>query len=117
MRTIPEVVEEIKSILNDAERMQDGECLVDIDELANEILAINSKTNVNRFPVGGVDRIRKTDQISLTNAVETPFWMAIWATEPKRRIAVEMSYDDLKIICDLVDKVRKQNNDLAQKEV
>lgn len=42
MRAIPEVVEDIKNILNDAERTQDGECLVYIDELANEILVINS---------------------------------------------------------------------------
>ena len=42
MRTIPEVVEDIKNILNDAERTQDGECLVDIDDLVNEILVINS---------------------------------------------------------------------------
>jgi len=44
MRTIPEVSEEIKKILNDVERTQecDGETLVAIDELVNEILTINS---------------------------------------------------------------------------
>ena len=42
MRTVPEVIENIKNILNDAERMQDGSVLVEIDELANEILAINA---------------------------------------------------------------------------
>lgn len=48
MRTIPEVVEDIKNILNDAERRQNGETLVDIDELANEILTINAE---NEEPV------------------------------------------------------------------
>lgn len=52
MRTIPEVVENIKNILNDAERTQDGECLVEIDDLVNEILVINSSQTekiVNTF--------------------------------------------------------------------
>lgn len=57
-------------------------------------------------PVGGVDRGEKMDRISLQNAVETPFWMAVWATEPDRRICVEMSYSDLKIITDLIDAAR-----------
>lgn len=60
-----------------------------------------------KWPVGGVDRTGKTDKISLENAVETPFWMAIWATEPERMVAVEMSYSDLKILCDLIDEKRK----------
>ena len=61
-------------------------------------------------PVGGVDRGTKIDHISLENAVETPFWMAVWATEPNRRINVEMSYSDLKIITDLIDSARKNRN-------
>lgn len=60
-----------------------------------------------KWPVGGVDRTGKTDKISLENAVETPFWMAIWATEPERMVEVEMSYSDLKILCDLIDEKRK----------
>lgn len=82
---------------------------------------------MSRSQVGGVDRTEKIDNISLVTAVETPFWMAIWATEPQRRIAVEMSYDDLKIICDLIDKEREENicnriekeknNDLAEETV
>lgn len=60
----------------------------------------------SRFPVGGVDRDGKVDKISIQTAVETPFWMAVWATEPERRIDVSMSYSDLKIICDLIDKAR-----------
>ena len=43
----------------------------------------------------------------MENAVETPFWMAIWATEPERMVEVEMSYSDLKILCDLIDEKRK----------
>lgn len=44
MRTIPEVVEDIKDILNNIERAEhcDGETLVDIDELVNEILTIST---------------------------------------------------------------------------
>lgn len=61
-----------------------------------------------RCPVGGVDRSGKIDKISLQNAVETPFWMAVWATEPERLIDVRMSYSDLKIICDLIDSERKK---------
>lgn len=43
MRTIPEVAKDIKSILNNIERTQEcnGETLVNIDELVNEILTIN----------------------------------------------------------------------------
>ena len=61
-----------------------------------------------RWPVGGVDREGKVDSISIQNAVETPFWMAVWATEPERLIDVRMSYSDLKIICDLIDSERKK---------
>lgn len=47
MRTIVEVIEDIKSILNNIERTEEcnGETLVDINELADEILTINSITN------------------------------------------------------------------------
>ena len=61
----------------------------------------------NCFPVGGVDRSENVDRISIQNAVETPFWMAVWATEPNRKIDVRMSYSDLKIICDLIDEKMK----------
>ena len=69
---------------------------------------------MSRNSVGGVDRTDAVDKISLMSAVGTPFWMAVWATEPQRRISVEMSYDDLKIICDLIDKERERNNDLVR---
>lgn len=61
-----------------------------------------------RYPIGDVDRTGKVDSISLQNAVETPFWMAVWAAEPDRMIEVKMSYSDLKIICDLIDKERNK---------
>ena len=61
-----------------------------------------------RCPVGGVDRSEKIDKISLQNAVETPFWMMVWAAEPERLIDVRMSYSDLKIICDLIDSERNR---------
>ena len=61
-----------------------------------------------RCPVGGVDRSGKIDKISLQNAVETPFWMMVWATEPERLIDVRMSYSDLKIICYLIDSERNR---------
>lgn len=64
--------------------------------------------NEKRCPVGGIDRTGKVDSISLQNAVETPFWMAVWATEPERLIDVRMSYSDLKIICDLIDRERNR---------
>lgn len=66
-----------------------------------------------RSSVGGVDRDGKIDKMSLRNAVETPFWMAIWAAEPHRMLEVRMSYSDLKIICDLIDEKRESQNKKA----
>lgn len=71
---------------------------------------------MSKNSVGGVDRTEQIDKISLQNAVETPFWMVIWATEPQRKIAVEMSYDDLKIICDLIDKARERSSFLTKRK-
>lgn len=59
-----------------------------------------------RCPVGGVDRAGKVDRISIQNAVETPFWMAVWAAEPDRMIDVRMSYSDLKVLTELIDHKR-----------
>ena len=66
------------------------------------------KMSDKRCSVGGVDRTKDIDRISLPNAVETPFWMAVWAAEPERMVDVRMSYSDLKIICDLIDKERSR---------
>lgn len=69
-----------------------------------------------RHPVGGVDRSGKVDRISIKNAVE-----------PEQMIDVRMSYSDLKVIRDLIDKERskrignqndRMSNDLiSRKEV
>lgn len=84
----------------------------DVESLGNGWIPVKEQqtkeTSEKRWPVGGVDRTAKTDKITLETAVETPFWMAIWATEPYRMIEVEMSYSDLKIICDLIDKERRK---------
>lgn len=65
-----------------------------------------------RPPIGGINRDGEVDKISIQNAVETPFWLAIYATEPERRVEVEMSYSDLQIICDLIERerIRRENN-------
>lgn len=67
-------------------------------------------------PVGGVDTSGEIDKISIQNAVETPLWLAIWATEPERKVNVEMSYSDLKIICDLIEKERRKKLKSHNKE-
>lgn len=61
----------------------------------------------DRCPVGGVDRSGAVDKISIQNAVETPFWMAVWATEPERMVDVRMSYSDLKVVCDLIYEAKE----------
>lgn len=43
--------------------------------------------------------------------------MAVWAAEPERRISVEMSYSDLKIITDLIDAARKDEDLKAEENV
>lgn len=57
MRTIPEVAENIKSILNNIERTEncDGETLVDINELVDEIITISA---YKRKKLTNADRIR-----------------------------------------------------------
>lgn len=65
----------------------------------------------NRNPVGGIDRSKAVDRISLQTAVETPFCMAVWETQPKRKIEVSMTYGDLQIICDLIEKAREERKE------
>ena len=60
-----------------------------------------------RCPVGGIDRSGDVDRIDIKTAVETPFWLAVWAAEPEREIDVRMSYSDLKILLDCFENVRK----------
>lgn len=42
--------------------------------------------------------------ITLNAALECPVWMMVWAVEPQRRICVQMTYDDLVKIVDLMKK-------------
>lgn len=46
----------------------------------------------------------KTDTIILEDALEFPFWKMVWAGEPQRKISVEMTYEELKKIVDLLKK-------------
>ena len=46
----------------------------------------------------------KTDTITLEDALEFPFWKIVWAGEPQRKISVEMTYDDLVRIVDLMNE-------------
>ena len=57
------------------------------------------------------------EKISIQNAVETPFWMAVWAAEPERMVDVRMSYSDLKVICGLIGKERKARGGEPESEV
>lgn len=65
MRTIAEVAEDIKSILNNIERTQEcnGETLVDINEFVDEILSINvGRCAINPIAINkGEVLILKTD--------------------------------------------------------
>lgn len=79
-----------------------------LKDMASELKRIRKLMSDERCPVGGVDREGVVDKISIENAVETPFWMAVWATEPERMIDVRMSYSDLKVICDLIDAEREK---------
>lgn len=78
MRKIYEVVEDIKSILNNVERAQEynGETLVDIDELIDEILSIDAKERKEVEEAKKLfDRIYRNDcflpnEIELFNKIE-----------------------------------------------
>ena len=47
----------------------------------------------------------KVDRITLAEAVVVPVWRMVWAGEPTRLIDVRMTYEDLKIICDLMQEM------------
>ena len=114
MRTIPEVVENIKNILNDAERTQDGECLVDIDDLVNEILTINSKNERKCEECAGctnwlcdcantrdiaIDEFAEalTNKLVLKygNATPTEQYVALQVTDWIKEIAEQLKNNDL----------------------
>lgn len=90
MRTIPEVVEDIKSILNNIERTEncDGETLVDINELADEILTIstynpNNQTNADCIRSMSDDELAEwltkiTDDAQLDAATKCDYQWKDW---------------------------------------
>ena len=47
--------------------------------------------------------MEQIDVITLKDALETDVWKMVWAGEPKRNIAVHMTYHDLMGICKLID--------------
>lgn len=42
------------------------------------------------------------DKITITDALSQDMWKFVWAGEPNRKIEVEMTYDDLMKICDVL---------------
>lgn len=50
---------------------------------------------------------QKADSISLEIAREVQVWRMVWAGEPLRKIKVEMTYDDLAKIVDLLEREEK----------
>jgi hypothetical protein len=51
----------------------------------------------------------KVDHITLKDAFENPVpWQMIWAGEPNRQISVQMSYADLNIIINLIQKAKAE---------
>ena len=53
--------------------------------------------------------MKNNDLITLKMAIEEPIWQIILITEPKRGISVEMTYEDLYIITQLI-KEHKEND-------
>ena len=49
------------------------------------------------------------DKITLGTALAWQTWMMVWAGEPQRKISVEMTYDDLVRIVDMMKKKEKSN--------
>ncbi len=47
---------------------------------------------------------KEMDKITLREALECPVWEFIWADEPYRKISVEMTYDNLFGIVNLMKK-------------
>lgn len=54
------------------------------------------------------------DKITLGTALAWQTWMMVWAGEPQRKISVEMTYDDLVKIVNLMKKTREKNNELLE---
>ena len=49
------------------------------------------------------------DKITLGTALAWQAWKMVWAGEPQRKISVEMTYDDLVRIVDMMKKKEKSN--------
>lgn len=60
-----------------------------------------------RCSVIGIYRGGEVDRIDIETAVETPFWLAVWAAEPEREVDVRMSYSDLKVLIDCFENVKR----------
>ena len=48
------------------------------------------------------------DKITLRDAMETPVWMMVWLDSPQKNIDVTMTYADLKVIYDMVQKQKEK---------
>ena len=57
----------------------------------------------------GCEGLLMADKITLREAMETPVWMMVYATEPERNIDVTMTYADLFKIYGMVQKGREQS--------
>lgn len=60
-----------------------------------------------RCSVAGIDRSGEVDRIDIQTAMETPFWMSVWATKPEREVDVRMSYSNLKVLIDCFENVKR----------
>ena len=49
------------------------------------------------------------DNITLKIAIEEPIWRIMVIIDPKRKISVEMTYEDLYIITKLIEEHRKND--------
>ena len=59
-------------------------------------------------PESAVNQTECVDRINLTTAIENPVWMAVWAAEPDRKVDVRMTYEDLRIICDIAKEIHNK---------
>jgi len=51
----------------------------------------------------GKERPQKPDHITLDVAKIFPLWRIVWAAEPNRKIVVEMTYDELAKVIELLE--------------
>ena len=60
--------------------------------------------------------MKSRDVVDLSNALENDIWKILWAGEPRRGISVNMTYNDLMIICRLIEE-KKENKQKDRVEV